>query len=413
MKTIIKTSLLIIIAMLFISANAFATNGMRMIGFGPVQNSMGGVSVGLPLDSATLLTNPAGMSILPGRIDFGASYFKPSVEYKATESAGMGGAVINNDGATINSDRAGSPVPAFGLIIPLNEKIKFGLGAYGTCGMGVDYARNLYSGVTYTSYSQMRFTPGLSYKINDMVSIGAAVNIMYATMEFNAASGFGQQPHMGAQSLGYGATIGVLVKPIDFLQIGLAYETKSYFQDFEFNTTAGKDKLEFNQPQTATIGLGIKPIKDLLFGFDVQWIRWSETNGLNLPKYTANASSAMAWNLDWSDQFVYKVGVQYTVIPMIVLRAGYNYGKMPLNSDRAFENIAFPAVSEHHITAGIGINLTKQLTLNIGGMYSPQAKLSGSNPGSPMPPTPTGQGISAYETSMSQYSIDMGIAYIF
>ena len=39
MKTIIKTSLLIVIAMLLISANAFATNGMRMIGFGPVQNS--------------------------------------------------------------------------------------------------------------------------------------------------------------------------------------------------------------------------------------------------------------------------------------------------------------------------------------------------------------------------------------
>jgi long-chain fatty acid transport protein len=154
----------------------------------------------------------------------------------------------------------------------------------------------------------------------------------------------------------------------------------------------------------ATIGLGIKPIKDLVVGFDVQWIRWSETNGLNLPKYTANASSATAWNLDWSDQFVYKVGVQYAVNPMLVLRAGYNYGKMPLNSDRAFENIAFPAVSEHHFTAGLGINLTKQFTLNVGGMYSPPAKLSGSN---------TGQFISSYETQMSQYSIDMGITYTF
>jgi long-chain fatty acid transport protein len=279
--------------------------------------------------------------------------------------------------------------------------------------MGVDYPQNLYSGVTYTSYSQMRFAPALSYKINDMVSVGAAVNIMYATMEFNAASGFGQQPHMGASSFGYGATIGVLVKPVDFLQIGLAYETKSYFQDFSFNTTAGVDNIEFNQPQVATIGIGIKPIKDIIIGFDVEWINWSDTNGQNLPKYTANNSSAMPWNMDWSDQFVYKLGVQYTVHPMVVLRAGYNYGKMPLESNRAFENIAFPAVSEHHFTAGIGINLNKQFTLNIGGMYSPSAKISGSNAGSPMPPTPSGQGISSYETEMSQYSIDMGVTYIF
>ena len=395
MKKNIVFSFLGIVAVIFITVNAHATNGMLMIGFGPVQDSMGGVSVGLPLDSASILTNPAGMSFLSGRIDFGASYFKPSVEYKAT-----GGA----DGTTISSDRGGSPVPAFGLIIPLGEKLRFGIGAYGVAGMGVDYAPNLYGSASYTSYSQMRFAPGLSYKINDMISVGAVVNIMYATMEFNVASTMGQLPHMGASSFGYGATVGMLVKPVDFLQIGLAYETKSYFQDFTFNTAAGVDKLEFNQPQTATIGLGIKPIKDLVIGFDVQWIRWSETNGQNLPEYKTNTSSAMPWNMYWSDQFVYKIGVQYAVHPMVTLRAGYNYGKMPLNSDRAFENIVFPAVSEHHITAGIGINFTKQFTLNIGGMYSPVAKISGSNPA---------QGITSYEAQMSQYSIDMGLTYTF
>ncbi|MGD0021518.1 MAG: outer membrane protein transport protein [Smithellaceae bacterium] len=395
MKKNIYLSFFIILATMFIAASAHATNGMRLIGFGPIQDSMGGVSVGLPLDGASILTNPAGMSVLPGRVDFGASYFKPTVDYKATGAA---------NGATIDSDRGGSPIPAFGLIIPLGEKFKFGIGAYGVAGMGVDYPANLYGSTTYTSYSQMRFAPALSYKINDIVSVGVAANIMYATMEFDAASALKQQPHMGASSFGYGATIGVLVKPIDFLQIGLAYETKSFFQDFSFNTAAGVDKIEFNQPEVATIGIGVKPIKDLVIGFDVEWIRWSETNGLNQPKYTANASGAMPWNLDWSDQFVYKVGVQYTVIPMIVLRAGYNYGKMPLNSDRAFENIAFPAIAEHHFTAGMGINLTKQFTINIGGMYSPTAKLTGSNPA---------QGISSYETEMSQYSIDMGLSYTF
>ena len=401
MKKNIAFSFLGIIAAMFIAVNAHATNGMRMIGFGPVQDSMGGVSVGLPLDAASILTNPAGMSVLPGRIDFGASYFVPSVKYKAT---GAGPGVVVNDGATIDSDRGGSPVPAFGLIVPLGDKFRFGVGAYGVAGMGVDYPANLYSGVTYTSYSQMRFAPAFSYKINDIVSVGAALNVMYATMEFNAG-GPTQYPHMGAASFGYGATFGILVKPTDMLQIGLAYETKSYFQDFSFNTSAGEDKIEFDQPGVATIGVGIKPVKDLLIGFDVEWINWSETNGSNLPKYTTNSSSAMPWNMDWSDQFVYKVGVQYAVNPMVVLRAGYNYGKIPLSSDRAFENIAFPAVSEHHITAGIGINFNKQFTLNIGGMYSPPAKISGSNM--------MQQGIVSYETEMSQYSLDMGVTYTF
>jgi len=109
--------------------------------------------------------------------------------------------------------------------------------------------------------------------------------------------------------------------------------------------------------------------------------------------------------MDWDDQFVYKVGIQYAVHPMVTLRAGYNYGKMPLNSDRAFKNMAFPAVSEHHITAGLGINFNKQFTLNIGGMYSPPAKITGANL--------MQQGIVSYETEMSQYSLDMGLSYTF
>jgi long-chain fatty acid transport protein len=410
MKKIYSSLLIIsIVAAVFITTSAFATNGMRLIGFGPVQNSMGGVSVGLPLDAASVLTNPAGMSSLSGRIDFGASYFKPSVEYKATEAPGMGGMVIGANGQTISSDRGASPIPAFGLIVPISNDLKFGIGAYGVAGMGVDYGKNLYGGITNTAYSQMRFAPGVSYKINDMFSVGAALNVMYATMEFNAAGGFGQQPHMGSSAFGYGATLGFMFKPIDILQIGLAYETKSTFQDFSFNTAAGADKLTFNQPSVATIGFGLKPIEGLLIGFDVEWIRWTETNGSNLPSYSQNASSAMPWNLDWKDQLVYKIGAQYTLNPTIALRVGYNYGKMPLNSDRAFENIAFPAIAESHFTAGVGINLTKQFVLNLAGMYSPKVTLTGANGGYP----PTGQAISSYETSMSQYAIDMGISYAF
>jgi len=396
------------IAVLF-AAPVFATNGMRMIGFGPVQRSMGGTSVGVSLDAASVLSNPAGMSDLGGRIDFGASYFMPTVEYNAT---GAAPGAVNQNGATIESDRGASPIPAFGLIIPINDQLKFGLGAYGVAGMGVDYAMNLYSNVTYSSYSQMRFAPGVAYKVKDMVSIGAVANLMYATMEFNAGNPptalpaqYPQQAHMGASSFGYGATLGVKVTPVDILTIGAAYETKSYFQDFEFNTAVGKDKLEFNQPSSATIGVGFTLVPGLILAFDLQWIRWSETNGKDNPEFTANGSGALPWNLNWEDQYVYKFGIQYTITPMFIVRAGYNYGKMPLDSDRAFENMAFPAIAEHHYTAGVGIKFSEKFTLNIGGMYSPEATLSGSNA--------AGQYITAYETKMSQYSIDVGISYVF
>ncbi len=380
-----KKSLFLSILMLLIFTNAFATNGMRMIGFGPVQDSMGGASVGANLDAASILTNPAGVQALGGRVDFGASYFSPDVK------ASMGG-------AEFTSDKKASPIPALGLVIPINTAASFGIGAYGVSGMGVDYNLGA-NGLLYTGYSNMRFAPGVSYKINDMVSVGATLNLMYATMEYSMNMG-AQVVDMTASSFGYGATIGVTIKPIEILSVGIAYETTSYFQDFQFNqyTSApsmSENKLKFNQPMNATLGLGLRPITGLVLALDVQWIRWSETNGNDLPEFTGGN-----FDMQWDDQIVYKFGLQYDVIPLLKLRAGINYGKMPLaegNASALNANLFFPAVAEWHFTAGAGIRLGEKTGIDIGFMYSPEAKVK-SNGG---------------ESKMSQYALDLGIAYNF
>lgn len=125
--------LLVSILMLLPVSGAYATNGMRMIGFGPVQDSMGGASVGVNLDAASVLTNPAGIQTLGGRVDFGASYFVPTVEAEMM-------------GSEFTSDKKASPVPAFGMIVPLSSDMSFGLGAYGVSGMGVEYNLGMMGG---------------------------------------------------------------------------------------------------------------------------------------------------------------------------------------------------------------------------------------------------------------------------
>jgi long-chain fatty acid transport protein len=399
---------------LAIATPAHATNGMRMIGFGPVQNSMGGVGVGATLDAASVLSNPAGMSELGGRVDFGATYFLPTVKYSAT---GIAPGIVTNDGVTIESNRGASPIPAFGLVLPIDSQWSFGIGAYGVAGMGVDYARNLYSSTTFTGYQQMRFTPGVSYKLNDMFSFGLTMNGMWATTEWNVASAFGQQPHMAGSAFGIGATIGAKITPVKILTIGLAYETKSFFQDFAYNTPAGVDKLTFNQPGVLTGGFAVRPLEMLLVAADVAWIDWPTSNGANLPAYSKNSSGAIPWNMNWSSQVVFKIGVQVTPFDWLALRAGFNYGKSPLDPSRAFENICFPAIAESHITLGAGFDLGKHVAINVGGMYAPSVSITGSNPlppmGTPGYPGPYGQGIASYTTSMSQLGIDAGVAYRF
>ncbi len=395
-------------ALLLSAAPAAATNGMRMIGFGPVQDSMGGASVGAPLDAATIVTNPAGMSDVGTRLDASVTYFNPTVKFSATDF--MSGSPNTVSGT---SDRAASWIPTLGFVYALNDKLAVGLGVVGVSGMGVDYGVGAYGAKTLTSYMNLRVAPAVSYKILDNLSLGVAANVMYATMQYEAG---GMPLHDTTGSMGFGATIGLTYKPVKDLTLGLAYETKSFFGDFEWDIAAhntmfgpvpgGTDQLEFNQPQVATIGASYRVIEPLLVAADVEWINWSATNGKDQPEFKndPNLTGSQRWNMNWSDQVVVKVGAQYDVTKELKVRVGYNYGKMPLDANRAFENIAFPAVAEHHVTLGAGYDIGK-LTVNVAGVYSPEAKISGANLAE--------QAIGAYESKMSQVAIDLGVGYKF
>jgi long-chain fatty acid transport protein len=394
-----KAFLALAVMTLAIAGPAYATNGMKVIGIGPIQNSMGGASVGLPLDTATAITNPAGLPELPKRFDISATCFSPDVSYKAHSSAGM----ITHDNSTISSDLGHCIMPTTGLAGPLDEKTSIGIGVSGVCGMGVDYKSNLYNNVTRTDYKFMKIAPAAARRFDDKLSLGIALNLDYALMEYEAGPTT-QVSHNNGQAYGIGFTTGALYKVTDKISVGLAYESKQNFSDFSFNTTGGKDKLSLDQPQNITAGVGIRPTDKFRIAFDVAWIDWPQTMGKNKPEYTENSSGAAPWNMNWNEQYVYKVGFEYDLNEKVKLRAGYNYGKKPLDSSRAFENIAFPAITEHHITAGTGIMLSKSVALNIGFMYAPRVSLDTGN---------SAQYIDSATTKMSQYSIDVGISYMF
>jgi long-chain fatty acid transport protein len=409
-----------VLAALLLAATAvpaLATNGMRMIGFSPTQNSMGGTGVGATLDSGAILTNPAGMSELGRQLDLSVTWFKPTVEYTATGVAPG----YASDGVKYTSDRGGSPVPNLGFVFPLGSGFTAGVGAFGVGGMGVDFKSGLYSGVTLTSYQNLRIAPAIAWKASDLFSVGVTLNASWAQMKYDVASGFGQVPHDTASSFGFGATVGVKLTPMKNLTFGAAYELKNDFQDFKFTIPAhtgmtpggpfpfpgGTDKLAFDQPAVASVGVAYRAIPALLLAFDVQWINWSAVMGKNQPKYTNNTqlTGSMPFNMSWDDQVVYKIGAELAVAPAFKVRAGFDYAKNPLDPKRAFENIAFPAVAESHVTLGLGWAATETLAINVGGMYSPKTTVTGANPAE--------QGLASYQTSMSQYSIDLGLGWKF
>jgi long-chain fatty acid transport protein len=125
--------------------------------------------------------------------------------------------------------------------------------------------------------------------------------------------------------------------------------------------------------------------------------------GDDQPEYEVSNPTSLPFDVEWEDQIVFKIGAQLAASDTFRIRLGYDYGKQPLNEDKAIQNIAFPAIAEHHVTAGLGWNATQKLAINLGAVYSPEAKISGTDPGF----------ATTYEVKMSQFSLDAGISYVF
>lgn len=367
-------------AALLAATPAFAVNGMRMIGFGPVQATMGGVGVGASLDAGTTVSNPAGMADLGGRVDFGASYFSATVD----------GSLF---GQTFESGRGATPVPAFGLVVPIGKDLRFGLGAYGIAGMGVDYD------IGHSNYSQMRFTPSLAYRILDILSVGATVNVMYANLDFGgyfAPYAPVTIVYQGGAAFGYGATLAAKLTALPILDVAVAYETKSSFSDFKFKgtdnssgTATAPANVTFNQPPAVTIGASVKPLPMLLVAADVQMLQWSSTQG------TSDTVASLG-ALGWKDQWVYKIGAQLD-LEIVKIRAGYNYGKSPVDPNASAATF-MPAISESHVTLGGSLALASNVALNVGTVISPKVTVTGAG------------GFGPQEVSVSGYTIEGGLS---
>jgi long-chain fatty acid transport protein len=160
------------------------------------------------------------------------------------------------------------------------------------------------------------------------------------------------------QTLGIGGRFGIIYAPFDMLQIGVMYVTEQFFDTFDRYTDLAP--IGVNLPQEVVFGLAVMPFKGATLLTDFKWLNWSAAGFLG--------SSLAQGGTDWRDQYVFAGGFQYDFDPAtgfpLLLRAGYNYGRSPITPSNAFRNLLIPAVIQHHVSAGLGMNLNEHISMN-------------------------------------------------
>ncbi|KMY65781.1 hypothetical protein AAU61_20330 [Desulfocarbo indianensis] len=351
-------------ALLACPAAALATNGMNMIGTGAVASGMGGADAAVPAGCTAIAGNPAQLATTCNRVvSAGTALLMPKMDVQMPGSGEVG------------NENQIFPLPFFGYAQRIGvSPWSIGLGVFAQGGMGVDFREapagpgakdDLYSQVAF-----MRLAPTVAYNVNDKFTLGASLFAGYATVDYeffpNLPMG---QSVTGLSSYTLAGRLGFSYQLNEKWAIGGTYTTKSAldFDDGEMKANFGplgvvtyKDVSmeDFTWPQQLEFGVSFRPAAKWLLAFDISWINWS--NAIETVKVKAKnpnvalppqyQSLEVPFIMDWKDQWVFALGAQYEINANWTVRAGYNYGKSPIPDDTV--NPLFPAIVEHHLTAG-------------------------------------------------------------
>ncbi len=415
-----------------------AQTGQLLDAIGPINQSMGGAGVAMPLDAmGALFWNPASISGLDSsEIGFAFQVFSPQTRLSSSVQAGafgpgMPAATIS--GRTV-SDSGISPIPSFAFVCKNPEsRWTYGISGFGIGGFGVDYAgladnpintpqppNGFGFGPVFSSFQMMQISPTASLQVTERLSIGLGINTNWATLAvspFSAAApddangdGFMTYPDgsRAGTSWGLGFQTGLYYENKETgVHWGLSFRSPSWMQTYKINSQdelgAGRSlRFDLDNPLVASLGFGYSGWDYWKFAADVRYIDYEGTNGFQDAGFDA---SGAVTGFGWKSIFVVAVGAEYQLTPSLAIRTGYTYNENPIRDRDTFFNIAAPGIIQHHLSTGFTYATAHGWRLSLAVMHGFRNTISGAwqAPTGAIPGT-------TVSSELSTYSLTAGLS---
>ena len=342
---------------------------------GAKASGMGTVFVGMANDPSAIMHNPAGLTQVKGTNMYsGVTAVIPSTEYKSLSGA---------------SEETNFKVffpPHIYISSDLNmENMVVGLGVFSPFGIGGRYwsKRGLTRYLsTESTISTISVNPTLAWQVTPKLSVGLGVYYLHS---LNTAEKMVDQSMFGAGdgkfSLDadggeWGYNLGILVTPFEKLSLGFAFRSKVSVDqegDAELKNIApalqpsfggSKYKTDVDTtvdlPEIVSFGIAYRPTTKLTLGFDVEWVKFSRFDQQTLDfKHEVPAAnfSDILIDLDWDDQWLFKIGLEYYLNEKFALRTGYSFVETPVPEHTL--SPANPDADSHNFSIGFGYKTGK------------------------------------------------------
>ncbi len=370
----IRSLFLAALLMLCLTGNALA-EGFAMTEWSARGLGLGGGMIGRADDPSAIAYNAAGITQLPGlNIMGGASFVAP---YGSIYSKGSDG----DNHLTSTKPNIWVPPHAY-MTYQFNDSLWFGAGVFTRFGLGNEYAddwRGRYNVYT-VGLQSTSFVPTVAYKINDMFSVAAGVELMYMSMYMGSqvpnVAGINpatRQPIIDDNSLfvegtgiGVGYHLALHAKFNEQWSAGLTYKSQvaqniygtADFGRSQASTIDGTpNQYDTNVsgtiylPDSVSFGITYKPLDNLSFEVGTVWTRWSSFKALDI-YFTPSTDYTAKSDKYWKDGWNFNASVEYSPLDWLTLRAGYWHETAVTNANYA--DFLMPTNGRDVMTLGVG-----------------------------------------------------------
>ena len=423
---------------LVVPASVLATNGMMLIGVGNKSRAMGGVAIASPLDSLSGATNPAVISGMGDRFDIGMDIFIPEAESQLGSVNAESKASINGVGLEKTFF-----MPAMAVTYQYNNDITLGFSMAPAGGGGTKYETNFFEAASAGSVNTptindklgvdllvMHMNPTIAYKLNDNNNIGFSLVIGVARFSAYGLSLFdpftqtqGTTDDFTNQGKDWTGGAGIRLGWFgDYgnLTLGAEYSSKVYMKEFTHYEELFAEHGDIDFPANIGLGASYKINNDLRVAMDITYTLYEDVAAIGNvgPNLAGDPNGPLGSNdrklgLDngmgfgWSNQTVFKIGTEYYYSEKTIFRAGWNYGKSPINEDREIIfNLLAPASTQNHLTLGGTYLYSSEMEFNASYVHAFEYEQSG-------PTYISDDGSNFGSLKMSQNSLGFSLSYKF
>jgi long-chain fatty acid transport protein len=350
---------------LFLATGPGYGSGFALYEGGARSSSLASAVVARADDLSAIFYNPAGLVQLPKlQIMCGFTTFIPRVE------------IVTHLGPVATPTLMQSRVcfaPHFFASYQVGERVWLGLGLNSPFGLGIQYNANWPGSINIikATIQTLNLNPTLAVKVTDYLSVGAGLDIMYFSLNMKRVLPI---PLLGPQALdlqggswGLGFNLGLLVRPLDYLSVGVSYRSqvrqqvhgKARFRPF--NTFDGDASGSIILPDMIFAGIMVRPLKQLSVEGGIIWTHWDLFKRLDI-KFS-NALGTLSEPKNWHNTWRGQLGVEYNALTWLDLRAGYAFENEPM-PDKFADYLVPSSDRRHNFSVGTGFRW-RAMTLDL------------------------------------------------